>query len=63
MMTEKRNKADAATCPYCRKRNTCECGPPSDAMGDVTWTWECHDCGRLYVVEYEVAKVRTIDAA
>ena len=52
---------DAANCPYCGKRNTCELGAPSDALGELTWDWECHDCGKAYVVEYAPSKIRTID--
>ena len=52
---------DPAVCPYCGKRNTCEMGPPSDAMGDLTWDWECHDCGKAYVVEYAPVKIRMIE--
>jgi hypothetical protein len=48
---------DAAVCPKCRKRNTCELDAPQDDMGDITWQWECHDCGIEYTVYFEVEKV------
>lgn len=55
MTQEEFRKTDGCVCPYCGKRNTAELGAPEDNMGDVTWDWECHDCGREYRIKFEIA--------
>jgi len=46
----------AAVCPKCGKRNTSELEAPEDDMGEISWLWECHDCGITYTVHFEVLK-------
>lgn len=50
------NTLRAYVCPKCGNRNTRELEAPEDDMGDITWLWECHDCGIAYTVHYEVEK-------
>jgi hypothetical protein len=63
-MAEREEKLDATKCPYCGDHNTCACGededraPEGDDAGGVEWMWECRYCGRVYIVEYEVARIK-----
>jgi transposase-like protein len=53
-------KLTATVCPYCGSMNTSEFEEPNgdDAGQDVTATWECNDCHRSYIVEYEIVNIR-----
>jgi len=53
-LTTKQTPPEACVCPYCGKRNTNELEPPRADMSDVSWEWECYDCGETYRAIYEL---------